>query len=131
MSELSLLPEIFLLLMLAIIYLQSGIDKVADRKGNMEFMHSHFAKTPLKKMVPLLFAMVTVMEILSGVFAVLGIIMLIATGATGFAIIAAILSLLNFSALLLGQRLAKDYGGAMAIVVHIIPTVFLLYLLVK
>lgn len=131
MSDLHYLPEIFLLLMLAIVYLQSGIDKITDRKGNLEFMNSHFAKSPFKNMVSLLLAMVTVMEILSGVFAVLGIIMLLATGATGFAIIAAVLSLINFSSLLLGQRIAKDYGGAMAIVVYMIPTVFLLYLLVK
>ena len=32
---------------LAAIYLQSSIDKIIDRQGNLDFMAEHFASTPL------------------------------------------------------------------------------------
>jgi hypothetical protein len=32
---------------LAILFLQSGIDKVVDRRGNLEWLNGHFAKSPL------------------------------------------------------------------------------------
>ncbi|MEC9253616.1 MAG: hypothetical protein VX863_02085, partial [Candidatus Thermoplasmatota archaeon] len=32
---------------LAAIYLQSSIDKIIDRQGNLDFMAEHFADTPL------------------------------------------------------------------------------------
>ena len=51
---------------LAILFLQSGIDKVVDRRGNLEFLQGHFAKSPLAGMVPLLATVITILEIASG-----------------------------------------------------------------
>ncbi|MFT7350264.1 MAG: hypothetical protein ACI8VZ_002587, partial [Candidatus Paceibacteria bacterium] len=45
--------EILLLLFLLITFLQSGIDKLIDWKGNLSWLTGHFAETPLKNMVPM------------------------------------------------------------------------------
>src|SRR6202795_5140769 len=52
---------------LAILFLQSGIDKVVDRRGNLESLNGHFAKSPLAGMVLLLVTANTILEIAAGV----------------------------------------------------------------
>ncbi len=51
---------------LAVLFLQSGIDKIVDRRGNLEFLQGHFAKSPLAGTVPLLVTVITVLEIAAG-----------------------------------------------------------------
>lgn len=127
--EMGNLAEIFILVMLAIVFLQSGIDKIMDWKGNLGWLKGHFAKSPIKNMVPFSLFIVTVLEILSGFSAVVGIVSLLTCEVKLFALISAVLSAITFSFLFLGQRLAKEYAGAQGIVVYMIPTFFLLYLL--
>ena len=50
------LPAIFGALLVAILFLQSGLDKVFDWKGNLDWLTGHFAKTFMGRMVPLLLA---------------------------------------------------------------------------
>src|SRR5437660_10543476 len=57
------LLQILVSIFLAILFLQSGIDKVADRRGNLEFLRGHFAKSPLAGMVLLLVTIITILEI--------------------------------------------------------------------
>lgn len=123
------LAEIFILIMLAIVFLQSGIDKITDKKGNLSWLKGHFANSPLKNMVPFSLFTITVLEILSGLSAVVGAVSLITCEGTLFALISGILSAITFLMLFLGQRLAKDYPGAQTIVIYLLPTVLLLYML--
>ncbi len=123
------LAEIFILIMLAIVFLQSGIDKVVDWKGNLGWLKGHFAKSPIKNMVPFSLFVITILEILSGLSAIVGIVSLLTCEGNFYALLSAILSAITFSMLFLGQRLAKEYLGAQGIVVYMIPTFFLLYLL--
>ena len=46
------LLQILVSAFLAILFLQSGIDKVVDRHGNLDFLKGHFAKSPLAGSVP-------------------------------------------------------------------------------
>ena len=46
---------------LAILFLQSGIDKVVDRKGNLEWLSGHFAKSPLASMVVPMVGVITLL----------------------------------------------------------------------
>src|SRR5438477_13044106 len=57
---------------LAVLFLQSGIDKIVDRRGNLEFLQGHFAKSPLAGTVPLLVTVITVLEIASGALSAIG-----------------------------------------------------------
>ena len=117
---------IIILLFLAITFIQSGYDKVVDWKGNTEWPKGHFAQTPFRNHVPQALFVILALEILSGAFAVIGIIEIIVNEGTLFAFLAACLSCITLLFLLLGQRIAKDYDGARTIVIYFIPAVLLL-----
>ncbi|HLV23388.1 MAG TPA: hypothetical protein VKY36_01235 [Moheibacter sp.] len=125
------LPETFILIMLAIVFLQSGIDKITDWKGNLGWLKGHFANSPFRNIVPVLLFVLTIFEVISGLTSVVGTVALITCGGTFFPLLGGIFSALTFLMLFLGQRIAKDYPGAQGIVVYFIPTVFLLYLLLN
>lgn len=131
MDYLYFVPEIIILLMLAIAFLQSGIDKITDWKSNLNWLNGHFAQSPLKGQVSIMLGIITVMEIISGGSALIGSVLLFFSHDITIALFSAILSALTFIFLFFGQRLAKDYPGAQTIVVYLIPTVFLLYLLLN
>lgn len=117
---------IITLLFLAITFIQSGYDKVADWKGNVGWLTGHFAKTPIKNMVPQSLFLILVLEILAGAASVIGVIEMIVNQGTEFARWAGILSCVTLLFLLLGQRMAKDYDGARTIAIYFIPAVLLL-----
>lgn len=121
--------EILLLLFLIITFLQSGIDKVYDWQGNLDWLKGHFAQTPLRGMVPALLGIVMLVEIISGVLCLIGIYQLLILGDGTMALYGAILSCLALLMLLFGQRMAKDYEGAKTIAVYFVPAIFLVFLL--
>lgn len=121
--------EVLILSLIAIVFLQSGIDKVVDWKGNLSWLNEHFSKSLLDGKVLLALGLVTFLEILSGVTAVVAIGELLFYESACWANFSAVLSAVTFLILFLGQRIAKDYAGAQGIVVYFIPTIFLLYLL--
>ena len=43
----SYILQILVSAFLAVLFLQSGLDKVVDRKGNREYLNAHFARSPL------------------------------------------------------------------------------------
>jgi uncharacterized membrane protein YphA (DoxX/SURF4 family) len=121
--------EILLLLFLIITFLQSGIDKITDWKGNLGWLTGHFSETPFKKMVPLLLGTVLVTEVVAGILCLLGVIQLLLSQDPTLAFYGAILSSIALLMLLFGQRIAKDYEGARTIAVYFIPAIFLVFLL--
>lgn len=122
------LPALFSALLISILFIQSGLDKVFDWKGNLEWLTGHFAKTFMGKMVPLLLATITVMEIATGFLAAAGIIYFLATGSTVLIFYAAVLGAASVIALFFGQRIAKDYPGAAVLVPYFILLIILMYL---
>ena len=122
------LPAIFGALLVAILFLQSGLDKVFDWKGNLEWLTGHFAKTFMGRMVPLLLATITVMELAAGITAVVGLVYFLATGSTLIIFFAAIIASASLAALFFGQRIAKDYPGAAVIVPYFLLMLFLMWL---
>ncbi len=121
--------EILLLVFLIITFLQSGIDKLLDWKGNLGWLTGHFSKSIFKGTVPVLLSIVLVLELLSGILSGVGIFQFAVNGESIFGFYGAMLSAVTLLMLLLGQRVAKDYEGAKTIVVYLIPTVFLIYLM--
>lgn len=118
---------LLVLAFLAITFLQSGYDKIKDWKGNVEWLNSHFSNTILAKQVPFALGTVLLLEIVSGVLCVSGIIQNIMQDVVikGLGFYGAILSCVTLLFLLFGQRLAKDYDGARTIVIYFIPAVML------
>ena len=114
---------------LAITFLHSGYDKIKDWKGNVEWLNGHFSNTVLAKQVPLALGTILLLEIVSGVLCVSGIIQNIMQDGVirGLGFYGAILSCITLLFLLFGQRLAKDYDGARTIVIYFIPAVLLVF----
>jgi uncharacterized membrane protein YphA (DoxX/SURF4 family) len=121
--------EILILVFLIITFLQSGLDKITDWKGNLDFIKGHFKNSPLKNMVPLLLGTILITEIVAGILMVVGVYQLATSGIQEIALLGAELSAITLIFLLIGQRLAKDYAGAMTLAVYFIVTVFGVFLL--
>ena len=105
---------------ISIALLQSGIDKVLDRKGNLSWLSDHFSDSILNKNVPLLLLIVTIIELLSGFLLLLGGIYNIIISNSDLLILGFLTSSINFIFLFFGQRVAKDYDGAAVIVNYFI-----------
>ncbi|MBL4905210.1 MAG: DoxX family protein [Flavobacteriaceae bacterium] len=121
--------EILILLFLIVTFLQSGVDKITDWKGNLSFVKGHFNNSPLKNMVPVLLGTVLVLEILASALMIFGIYQLINNGMKEAALLGTEIAAITLILLLIGQRLAKDYAGAMTLAVYFTVTVFGVYLL--
>ena len=102
--------------MLAILFLQSGLDKVFDFRGNLEWLTGHFAKTPLRGMVVPMLLTITVTEMAAGAVSAGGLVHLMLHNISSVALWGAELATLNIVMLFLGQRIAKDYAGAASLV---------------
>jgi hypothetical protein len=107
---------------MAILFLQSGFDKVTDWKGNLGWLKGHFAKTALKGIVPALLGLIMVMEVATGLLSAGGFLQTFIKRPllSEFAFMANILALVNLLFLFMGQRIAKDYTGAAGIVPYFI-----------
>ena len=105
---------------ISIALLQSGIDKVLDRKGNLSWLSDHFSDTILNKNVPLLLLIITIIELFSGFLLFLGALYNIVISNSDPLILGFLTSSINFIFLFFGQRVAKDYDGAAVIVNYFI-----------
>ena len=121
------LMRIFASAFLAVLFLQSGIDKVVDRQGNLEWLKGHFAKSPLAGVVPLIFVVITILEIAAGALSAVGCAMIILSRDSTIAFYGAVISATSILALFFGQRMAKDYAGAAVLVPYFLLTLFAIY----
>ena len=116
---------------LAVLFLQSGIDKVVDRRGNREYLNEHFAKSPLAGTVGPMFAVITVLEISAGALSGVGCALLLVTHDSTVAYLGAVIAGVNIVALFFGQRVSKDYAGAAALVPYFLLALAGIYLLAE
>ena len=116
---------------LAVLFLQSGLDKVVDRQGNRAYLDQHFAKSPLASTVGPMFAVITILEVAAGTLLGVGSALLLLTRDSTVAYIGAILAAINIIALFFGQRVAKDYAGAAVLVPYFLLTISAIYLLAE
>jgi uncharacterized membrane protein YphA (DoxX/SURF4 family) len=123
------LLQILVSAFLAILFLQSGIDKIVDRRGNLEFLQGHFAKSPLTGTVRLLVTVITILEIAAGALSALGCVLIVVTHGPIVAFYGAVISALSILGLFFGQRMAKDYAGAAILVPYFLLTLIAIYLL--
>ena len=107
----------------AILFLQSGIDKVIDRRGNLEWLTGHFANSPLAGMVPLLLGVITIIELGAGALSMIGCILILLRHDSTIAFYGALLAGLALLALFFGQRMAKEYPGAAALVPYFLVVI--------
>jgi diacylglycerol kinase len=125
------LMQMFTAAFLAILFLQSGIDKVVDRRGNSEWLGGHFAKSPLAGVVPALLIMITILEVAAGVLSGIGCFALILLRDSTVAFYGAVVSAVAILGLFFGQRMAKEYAGAAVLVPYFLLTLVAIYLLAQ
>ncbi len=115
--------QVLCALFLSVLFLQSGLDKVLDWQGNKSYIASVFAKTPLRRLSTLMLLSIAVLEVLAGAVSAAGVMGLLFLQNPTTAFLGACLAGLNIVALFFGQRIAKDYAGAAALVPYFIVTV--------
>jgi len=125
------LMQIFGAAFLAILFLQSGIDKVIDHGSNLEWLKGHFATSQLAGIVPVLLTAITILELAAGTLSAIGCIMLIVSRETTIAFYGAVISAVAIVALFFGQRMAKDYAGAAVLVPYFLLALVTIYLLAQ
>lgn len=107
-------------LILSVVFTQSGFDKLADWKGNVSWIRSHFANSPLRHMSKGLLLVLTGLEFVGGLLGFIGFGLDLFANATELASTTLEISLvligLALVGLMIGQRLAKDYAGAASLV---------------
>ena len=130
-SEATYLMQIFASAFLAILFLQSGIDKIVDRGGNFEWLKGHFAKSPLAGIVPALLTVITIFEVAAGVLSAFGCVFIILSRDSTVAFYGAAISAVAVLALFFGQRIAKDYAGAAVLVPYFLLVLVAMYLLAQ
>ena len=121
--------QVFVSAFLAILFLQSGIDKIVDRRGNLEWLKGHFAKSPLAGMVPLMVAVIAILEIAAGALSAIGCVLILVKHDSAVAFYGAIISAMSILALFFGQRIAKEYAGAAVLVPYFLLALSAIYLL--
>lgn len=123
------LLQLFITAFFAICFLQSGIDKILDRRGNLDWLTGHFAKSPLAGFVPILLGLLTVLELAAGALCAIGLLLVLLQRGTAIAYYGVLLSTLALLALFFGQRMAKEYPGAATLVPYFLLALAGLYFL--
>lgn len=114
---------------LAVLFLQSGVDKVVDRRGNLEWLQAHFAKSPLAGIVAAMVTAITILEIAAGALSAIGCVVIILSRDSTVAFYGATMAAIAIVALFFGQRMAKDYAGAAVLVPYFLLALSAIYLL--
>ena len=123
------LPQLLCAAFLAILFLQSGLDKVVDWKGNLGWLTGHFAKSPLKGVVAPMLAVITLLELAAGALSAAGAVALVLNGNPFLGYLGAVLSAVSLLGLFFGQRMAKEYAGAAVLVPYFVVALAGVYLL--
>ena len=121
--------QILCLTFLAILFLQSGLDKLMDYKGNLEWLTGHFENSPLKGTVGLMLPVLTLMEVAAGALCAIGMAQLFIGGSPTIGLRGAQLAAVSLIALFFGQRIAKDYPGAATLTTYFLIAMAGIYLL--
>ena len=116
---------------LAILFLQSGIDKVVDRRGNLEWLKGHFAKSSLAGFVPAMVTIITILELAAGTLSAIGCVLIFVRNDSTLAFYGAVAAAFSIVALFFGQRMAKDYPGAATLVPYFLLALAAIYLLAQ
>ena len=113
--------------MTAVLFLQSGLDKVFNWKGEKEWLTGHFAKSFLKGTVPILLPVMTLIELGAGACSAVGFFCVLFGCGSSIGLLGMILAVKAIFLLFFGQRVAKDYAGAASLIPYFLMVVFGLF----
>jgi diacylglycerol kinase len=116
---------------LAVLFLQSSIDKIVDRRGNLTYFKGHFAKSPLAGTVPAMLTVITILELTAGALSAIGFLLVVFSNNPVVAFYGAVTGGVAIVALFFGQRVAKDYAGAAVLVPYFLLALSAIYLMAE
>jgi uncharacterized membrane protein YphA (DoxX/SURF4 family) len=119
-----MIPEkvafILVLVFFLIVFIQSGLDKIFDYKGNLNFLKDllkiYFSPT----LIELALISVTILELTSGILCLIGIINFVFNDSNFIGLLGLIIGSIALLVLLFGQRVSKNYDGAKTIAIYFI-----------
>ncbi len=120
--------QILLTLFLAILFLQSGLDKVFFFQSNKTYIAEVLSRTFLKPIAGFLFLMIIFLEVVAGLLTLGGTWVYYSQGQDDIAILGIEVAAVSLLSLFFGQRIAKDYAGAAALVPYFLLSIFGLFL---
>jgi uncharacterized membrane protein YphA (DoxX/SURF4 family) len=119
-----MIPEkvafLLVLVFFLIVFIQSGLDKILDYKGNLNFLKDllkiYFSPT----LIELALISVTILELTSGILCLIGIINFVFNDSNFIGLLGLIIGSIALLVLLFGQRVSKNYDGAKTIAIYFI-----------
>ncbi len=118
----------FISMFIGIVMAQSGLDKIFNWEGELEFITEKFSKTALSNFSIIGLIQVTILETLSGLLSLFGSVMVLFYDDESYGIIGLILAAGSFCILMAGQRISKDYDGAASLVPYFLLTMIGLFM---
>ena len=112
-----------------ILFFQSGVDKILNWSSELEWIKSHFRKSIFKSNIPLLLFTLTLLEIVTAILCLLSIFNFFIDFYDPLPFFALFFNSCTLICLFLGQRVAKDYQGAVSISVYFVINLIGLILL--
>ena len=119
-----MIPEkvafLLVLVFFLIVFIQSGLDKIFDYKGNLNFLKDllkiYFSPT----LIELALISVTILELTSGILCLIGIINFVFNDSNFIGLLGLIIGSIALLVLLFGQRVSKNYDGTKTIAIYFI-----------
>ena len=119
-----MIPEniafLFVLAFFLIVFIQSGVYKIVDYRGNLAFLNDLFKAFFSPPLITLALISVTILEVISGVLCLIGICDFILNDSSFIGLLGLITGSLALLILLFGQRVSKNYEGAKTIAIYFI-----------
>tara|TARA_B100001248_G_scaffold165547_1_gene125221 strand:- start:47 stop:433 length:387 start_codon:yes stop_codon:yes gene_type:complete len=119
-----LIPEkivfLFVLAFFFIVFIQSGVDKIYDHKGNSAYLNDLLKNYFSPPLIAFSLIVVTILELISGILCIIGIIDFILNKSNFIGLIGLIIGSIALLILLFGQRVCKNYDGAKTIAIYFI-----------
>lgn len=123
LTEAKVLAQILTTGMLAVLFLQSGLDKVFNYNGNLSWFKEHFQKSFLGPIIPILTPVITLVEVAAGLISALGFVFIILGNGSEWGMWGSALSGLAILMLFFGQRIAQDYAAAASLVPYFLMAI--------
>jgi uncharacterized membrane protein YphA (DoxX/SURF4 family) len=111
---------LLILCFFTIVFVQSGLDKILDKKRNLNYLNSLLKPFFSSLLIRFAFHSVTTLELASGLFCLAGLVEYFFYSSSFFGLIGLVVGSLALLVLLFGQRVSKNYDGAKTLAVYFI-----------
>ncbi len=122
-----MIPEkiafVLVLVFFLIVFIQSGVDKVYDYKGNLSFLKDLLGGVFSQPLIAFALILVTILELISGILCLIGVVDTVFNNSNTIGLAGLIIGSVALLVLLFGQRLSKNYDGAKTITIYFILAV--------